>query len=363
VLVSFDAPAAVEQSVPEALREICRAVIRVPFRPPGMLTAVWRGSFGRWPHTMVRFHDPAYAAAVRAAVAEHRPAYALVNHLHLAIYQDALGPTPWALREHNVESSWMARYAATRRNPAVRIYAEGQARRLRVFERAAAESAALVLAIQEDEADQLRAIAPRARVEVVPIGVDFARFAPPAPTSPPIVLLIGSFAYAPNAEGARRFVVEGWDELRRLVPAARLRLVGRGLAPGLAAELAGRGVEVVGAVPDVAPEFAAASIVLAPLWFGAGARVKIVEAAAAGVPIVATPLGAEGLGFLPGEEIAVAEDPAGLARETAALLLDPARAAAQAARARLRAEATFSLPLVAERTQHLCRSIEREPAA
>jgi glycosyltransferase involved in cell wall biosynthesis len=308
---------------------------------------------------MARFHDPAYGAAVRAAVAEHRPTYAVVNHLHLAIYADALGSTPWVLREHNVEYSWMERYAATRRNPLIRLYARAQSHRLRRFERKSVERAALVLAIQEDEARLLRALAPAARIEAVPVGVEFSRFTAPAPTSPPIVLMIGSFAYAPNAEGARRFIAGGWDELRRRVPGVRLRLVGRGIPGGLAAAWAARGVEVVGTVADVAPEFAGASVVLVPVWFGAGARVKIVEAAAARVPVVATSLGAEGLDFEAGEEITLAEDPMGLAQAAAGLLRDAARALEQAARAHARAEGTFSLARVAERTQFLCRSIQR----
>ncbi len=363
VLVTFDTPGEIHLLEPDFVRAACHAVVRVPLRPPGVLRAALRGSFGRWPHTMVRFHSPAFDTAVRDAVREYRPAFVLVNHLHLAVYADAIGETPWVLREHNVEHLWMSRYAATRKNPVTRTYARFQAGRLRVFERESIRRAALVLALHEEEARLLRALAPEARVEVVPIAIDFARFPAPDPVDPPIVLIVGAFAYAPNAEGLSRFVAEGAGELRRLAPTARLRVAGRGLDPGLARELEAAGVEVVGAVVDMAPEFAAATVLLVPVWFGAGARVKVVEAAAAGVPVVSTPLGAEGLGFAAGSEILLAEAPLDLARAVAALVLDPARARQMGGRMRSAALERYSLPAVADRTNQLCAAIERDGPA
>ncbi len=363
VLVTFDTPAGLAHPEPDFVRAACRTVVRVPHRPAGPLAAALRGSFGRWPHTMVRFHSAEYAAAVRDAVRTFRPAFAVVNNLHLAVYADDLGDTPWVLREQNVEHLWMARYAATRRDPLTRAYALFQAGRLRRFEREAARRAAIVFAIQEEEARELRVLAPEARVEVVPIGIDFARYVAPRPVAPAVVLVVGSFAYAPNVEGLRRFVAEGAAELRRLAPAAILRVAGRGLAPALARELVAAGVEVVGAVPDMAPQFAAATVVLVPLWMGAGARVKIVEAAAAGVPVVSTPLGAEGLGLDPVQEIRIAEGPLELAREVAALVAAPAEARAMGARAHAFARERYALPAVAARTNLLCASIARRDPA
>ena len=363
VLVTFDAPAAIGVPEPDFVRAACRSVVRIPHRPAGALAAALRGSFGRWPHTMVRFHSAEYAAAVRDAVRTFRPAFAVVNHLHLAVYADDLGDTPWALREHNVEHLWMARYAATLRDPVTRAYARFQAGRLRRFERDAACRATIVFAIHEAEARELRRLAPEARVEVVPVGIDFTRYPEPDPASPPVVLVVGSFAYAPNVEGLRRFVAEGAAELRRLAPSAILRVAGRGIEPGLARELRAAGVDVVGAVPDMAPQFAEATVVLVPLWFGAGARVKIVEAAAAGVPVVSTPLGAEGLGFAPREDILIAEEPVELARLAAALVSDPERARALGARAHALAGERYELAGVAERTNRLCASIARKDPA
>jgi glycosyltransferase involved in cell wall biosynthesis len=82
-------------------------------------------------------------------------------------------------------------------------------------------------------------------------------------------------------------------------------------------------VEVTGAVPSAFADIAAAAIVIAPLRTGSGTRIKILEAWAAGRPIVATPLAAEGLRVQNGSNIVLAEDSAGFAAAVARLLSDP----------------------------------------
>ena len=93
------------------------------------------------------------------------------------------------------------------------------------------------------------------------------------------------------------------------MPGARLRLAGKGIPQHLAAEARKAGAEPVGYVDDMASEFARASVLVVPLWVGAGARVKIIEALAARVPVVSTGLGAEGLGLVPGAHYLRADFP------------------------------------------------------
>ena len=363
VLVSLDTGGATERPLPPALAELGVELVRVPHAPPATLPALVAGALGTWPYTLARYRNRGYDKALRRLVRERQPALVVVNHLHLATYADALGTTPWVLREHNVECSWMRRYAATITNPFARAYAQFQARRLERTEAALCERAALVLAIQDHEADELRRIAPRARIEVIPIGIDLARFRPPAPVDPKVVLVVGSFAWAPNAEGLGRFLSEGWPLLRARRPDARLRIVGKDLPAALAERVRAAGGEPVGFVDDVTPEFAQASLLLVPLWTGAGARIKIVEAMAAGVPVVSTPIGAEGLGLVSGTHALIAESPPGLADMAVTLLDDGARARELARAAHARYQTEFSLPAVARRTLELCAQAETRAAA
>jgi glycosyltransferase involved in cell wall biosynthesis len=346
-LVSFVPPGTERDPLPDPLRTAAARVVRVPHRPPSLPVAALNGLFGRWPYTVARFQAAEFARAVRDAVTDTRPEYALVNHLHLAPYTGALGDVPMILREHNVEHLWMDRLARSLGATPAGLYARAQARRLRNAERELCGRAALTLAIQEGEAEALRALAPAARVRTVPIGVDLCRFRESSPSEPPIVLLPGSFAWAPNADGALRFLAEGWPRVRHAVPGARLRIAGKEPPTRLREAAARAGVELAADVPSMEDEFAAATVVVVPIWVGAGARVKIVEAMAARVPVAATPLAVEGLALEPELHYASGDTASALGDQVASLLRDREGRCRLASTGRALAEARWSLEATA----------------
>ncbi len=356
-LVSLVPKADAGAPTPPALTAIGVRLVRVPHRPPWTPVAAAFGAFGRWPYTLYRYRNRALDATLRRLVREQQPAFANVHHLHLATYFDALVGTPMVLREHNLEHLWLERFARSRRNLAVRAYAHHQARRMARTEAELCSRCDLVLAIREEEAEVLRRLAPRTRVEVVPIGIDMDRYLPRAPERPPIVLLAGSWDWPPNREGGQRFVERGWARVRARVAGARLRVVGKALPARLAAAARRAGAEPVGYVESMAPEFARASVMVVPLWIGAGARVKIVEAMAARVPVVTTTLGAEGLGIEPATHALFADTPESLGDAIADLLLQPEKAGALAEAGLAFARERFSLEVVSRRTLELCASV------
>ncbi len=336
----------------------------VQHTPPPQWQSALAGSFGRWPYTLARYRSRAYAAAIREEVARLAPRVVLINHLHLAPYLDDIAAGTTVLREHNVETRWLERVAEHAPEPWVRTFARFQADRMRRTEAELCGRMDLVLAIHEQEASLLRSWQPRARVEVVPVGIDPLRFHPRAPVDPPTILLTGAFGWGPNADGARRFLAQGWPRVRARFPAARLRLVGKGLPDDLAALARESGAEPVGYVDDITPEFASATLMVVPLWVGAGMRVKIVEAAMAGLPVVSTPLGAEGLGFVDGEHGALAEEAPALGNRVADALADPQRREGMAERGRTAAMQRWSLAAVADRTVELIeQAVVRRAAA
>ena len=82
-------------------------------------------------------------------------------------------------------------------------------------------------------------------------------------------------------------------------------------------------VAVVGWVPTMDVELARADVVVVPLRYGSGTRVKILEAAAHRIPIVSTTLGAEGLGFEDGTHLLIADEPYDFASACVRLLQEP----------------------------------------
>ena len=351
----------VADPVPPEIAGLGIRVVRVAHRPPAVPVAIVRGLIGRWPYTLVRYRNPDFDREIRGLVRDGSPDFAFFASLHMATYWDCLGGMPMILREQNVEHRWLERYAGGIRNPLARAFARQQAARLRSVEASLCSRMSRVLAIHDEEARAIRTISPESGVEVIPVGVDPLRFLPRSPAPEPTVLVVGAYGWAPNRDGLRRFLAEGWPALRKGVPAAVLRVVGKDLPQDLRSR-PGDGVTIVGYVDSVATEFASASVLVVPLWVAAGARVKIVEALMAGMPVVSTSLGAEGLGLTPGQHLMIADTPEGLATASADLLGDPARAGAMAAAGRAFALEHFSREAVAKRTQDVCARVLAESA-
>ena len=200
-----------------------------------------------------------------------------------------------------------ARAAELSGDPAARAAAE----RTREREVAAYGAADGLIAVSDDDAAHLRALAPEVPVTVIsnvhppePLG--------PGPEARDGALFVGNFRHAPNVDAALFLCREVWPRVRAVLPGARLTLAG-GEPPPEVRALAGDGVTVTGWVPAIAPLLDAARVSVAPLRYGAGVKGKIGEALAHGVPVVTTTIGAEGMDLVDGEHALVADDAAGLA--------------------------------------------------
>ena len=119
-----------------------------------------------------------------------------------------------------------------------------------------------------------------------------------AVASPPVIVFQGTLRYPPNADAARYLVEDVAPRLRALVPGAQIRLVG--VAPPALSELDDPpSVTLMGQVPDITDELRRADVIVIPMRYGSGTRIKILEAFAHRIPVVSTTMGAEGLGVRP----------------------------------------------------------------
>jgi glycosyltransferase involved in cell wall biosynthesis len=141
--------------------------------------------------------------------------------------------------------------------------------------------------------------------------------------SPPTVLFQGTLRYPPNADAARWLAGEIGPALRRLLPDLRIRLVGQGNAD-LEALNNPPALTVVGKVLEITDELAKADLVVVPVRFGSGTRLKILEAFSHRIPVVSTTLGAEGLGVVDGRHLLLADTAQELAEASTRLLTDQA---------------------------------------
>lgn len=151
------------------------------------------------------------------------------------------------------------------------------------------------------------------------------------------VLFVGTMGYAPNDDAARWMATRVWPLLRRAVNRPlRLVLVGSNPSASLIRLGCRHDIKVTGTVPDLRTFYRSADVAVVPIRAGGGTRIKLLEAAAWGIPIVSTTLGADGTTFRHGRELLIADNVVQFARSCAALLRHPAYARSLAARARRR---------------------------
>lgn len=112
------------------------------------------------------------------------------------------------------------------------------------------------------------------------------------------ILFVAHLARWENEQGLFWFMQEVLPKIRRQYPAVRVQVAGTGVRPHVQVAADTAGIKLLGFVPDLTPLYAAASVVVVPLHLGAGVKFKVVEALLAGVPVVTTPVGAEGIGDL-----------------------------------------------------------------
>jgi glycosyltransferase involved in cell wall biosynthesis len=144
------------------------------------------------------------------------------------------------------------------------------------------------------------------------------------------ILFVGSLSYEPNIDAVDWLLDDIWPRVRAAAPRARLNVVGRNPSEAMRQRCrAAAGVRLVGDAPSLDEHYRAARAVIVPIRSGGGTgRIKILEAMAYGIPIVATPQAVEGVAVADGSEVLLAEDADGLARRTSELLSDAAAARA-----------------------------------
>src|SRR5438105_15220220 len=135
------------------------------------------------------------------------------------------------------------------------------------------------------------------------------------------VVFVGSLDWRPNADAAVLLAKEIWPRCRALLPGARLVIVGRNPPLNVQA-LASHDVAIEGSVPSVRPYLDRSFATAIPLRAGSGTRIKILEAWAAGVPVVASRIAAEGLPYRDAHDLLLAEEPREFARALVRLWRD-----------------------------------------
>jgi sugar transferase (PEP-CTERM/EpsH1 system associated) len=285
----------------------CHRVIAIPKPTPYGPVNLIRGVVGPSPLPILNYASQQMSAAVdRLTKAE---AFDLIHFdsIHMIHYGGTASKAVY--NWHNIESEAMQRFGDTVSSGAKRWYARLTASKLAALERGILKTALGHVVCSEREQKELKQIAPLARIAVVENGVDVASFAGAAEgsTESRKLVFIGLMEYYPNVEAATSFAQRIWPSLRQRFPQLSLWIVGANPTPEVRELGKLEGVTVTGTVPEVRPYYRDALAAIVPLRTGGGTRLKILEAMAAGVPVISTPLGAEGLTVTPDKTILMAD--------------------------------------------------------
>lgn len=293
----------------------------------------------RWRWLLASLTKPYAAARFQSAGAMEHAARGCWDTVHA----ETVWMIPPALRAgvpvvvdtHDIDSLQMetlARVEQRRPRTARQARWRWEAGKTRRYERRMVPAADAIAVTSDEEAAYFEAIGAR-RVVVVPNGVDVVGVEYGRRPSGSRVVFVATYGYLPNIAAAFELTDEILPRIRAEIPDATLCLVGKDPRPDL---LARRGphVEVTGTVPDVLPYLRRARVTVVPLRAGSGTRLKILEAMAAGVPVVSTSFGVAGLDVRPGQHYLLGETPEELAAQATRVIRDDALADALSEQAR-----------------------------
>jgi glycosyltransferase involved in cell wall biosynthesis len=358
-VLSFIQPS--EYRLLEALEPYCQRIELVPlesFRHLGK----WRNRVQGWlllllsrrPRALYTFPVRTMREPLRNLVQTSDLDLVHFEQLYLAELRSEVRQLPAVLGEQNVEFQAIKNLQQVSSSPIHKIRDELSWRKMFAFETRSIRQFPVCLAVSEQDAGLLREVSGDTEVHVVTNGVDSRAFASRGrgiERRSDTVLFFGTLNYGPNRDGIRWFCRDIWPMIHSARPDARLEIVGIDPPPDVMALSELPGVEVTGFVPDIRPTLWTATLSIAPLRWGGGTRLKILEALAAGCPTVSTSAGAEGLDLEDGKEILIADTGDELARAVIGLLQYPDKWAELSAAGQLSVAAKYDWSVIARQLE------------
>jgi GT2 family glycosyltransferase/glycosyltransferase involved in cell wall biosynthesis len=323
-----------EQKAHKELERICGSVEYI-VRMEGRQKAI--GSIE--PHAVREFRNPDLAWLIHRQIYTRRIDILQLEYTVLGQYAGQYRRIPSILFEHDVYFQSIARRLPFIGNTIERIQARWEYLRSLRYELRMLPAPDRIQVCSRDNADYLGSFLPQLKGRIdadLRAGIAASDYAFHAGHREPFTMLfLGSFRHLPNQEALEWFVRKVLRRVREKEPRARLTVIGSDPPPRHSLpEAEADAIDLVGFVDDIREPLARYAVFICPILSGSGVRVKLLEAFAAGIPVVSTRLGAEGLAAKDGELCALADDPQDFADRVVELLNDPVKAADMAARAR-----------------------------
>ncbi|MEM2676186.1 MAG: glycosyltransferase [Candidatus Bathyarchaeia archaeon] len=297
----------------EVIKSYCRRLEIVPVKLKSRTWTALRALFSHKTYGLAKFESVELRKRIADTLCEPYDVVWVHFMESLAYLPDfSLHPKPLViLDQHNADELFWANYARSGL-PWVRFFAWQNIWKLRRFQRQVLKMVDVVMSVSEEDAafTRMRLSNPSTQVWVVPNGVDteYFQFRSDEERQNRIIFC-GAMDIFMNIDAVVWFAKNVFPKVREAIPDAEFWIVGRNPAPSVRALEMIPGVYVTGRVEDVRPYYNKAKVAVAPFRYGGGTKLKVLEAMALGVPVVATPIGSQGLGVEPGRHLFVADNP------------------------------------------------------
>ena len=300
------------------LQDFYRQVFAVRRDGHNSFPKILRGAIGRTPLPLLNYTTRKMKQELIRILDVQDFDIVQIESIHLMAYlpliRRAARKRPLAVLDwHNIESELMHQYGDRESNSFRKAYAKRTARLMSEFEKRALREFDAHVVVSEPDAERLRKLNSDARIFVIENGVDTAYYSDVAAgasngtSTTNRIVFVASMDYHANINAAISFARDVWPRAREQKGDLIFTIVGRDPGPEVRELASLPGVEVTGTVDDVHPYYHEALAAIVPLRAGGGSRLKILEAMAAGVPVISTTLGAEGLDVKSGENILIAD--------------------------------------------------------
>jgi len=304
------------------------------------------------PHAVLEFKNAGLAWLIHRQIYTHGIDVLQFEYTVMGQYAGQFRRIPSILFEHDVYFQSIARRLPYMRSSLEKMQARWEYLRALRYELELLPKLDRIQVCSRENGDYIASFVPAIRDRIddgYRAGIDTSLYSFHSGDREPFTLLfLGSFRHLPNQEALHWFVQEVFPRVRAKEPRARLIVIGSDPPPRHSLPQA-EAIELAGFVEDVQEPLARYSLFVCPILSGSGVRVKLLEAFAAGIPVVSTRLGAEGLASEDGDICGLADDPDSFAGHVVDLLSNPEKAAAIATRARAHIVAKRDMRVMTER--------------
>jgi len=216
------------------------------------------------------------------------------------------------------------------------------------------KKAAKVIAVSETDKQDMQKLVPKINIEIVPNGIDAEWFEEKMfkKPHPPTVLYVGNFKWLQNVEAVEILVKKVWPVIKKLVPDAKLWIVGRS-PDKLIRSLKGESIVIDDSVMDVRQAFQNSDLLVTPIEGPGGTRLKILEAMASNLPVVSTSVGVEGLNVEDQKEAFIINNYQKMGETAAHLLMNTIQAGSVANTAKKFVQRNYSWRAISSRLEKI----------